>query len=121
MGLSINNYQSSYSTLHRLRRIALLIEENSHTLEEIYDVKGSTRFNEFINHSDCEGGYISYKTFGIKDYKDESYMCGDLDKLKKEVEEIKENLDRFENPMDRRMMENFIKDVEDSKYVLVFR
>jgi len=66
-----------------LRKLALEAEDNYYSLEEVY--KGRpTKFYEFIHHSDCEGGYISYMFFDIKPKK-RNYLCGNLDELKLEM------------------------------------
>lgn len=127
MGLDIDGYSRAYSTLQRLRRIALEIEGNEATLEEVY--RGApTKFDQFINHSDCEGGYISFSSFSIRTiiYDDNHYMLGDLDALREEMEIIREALDNDHPAFDGRdgdkdAMEDFVIDVEESGIILQFR
>lgn len=92
MGLSIVNYHQSYSTLHRLRQLALNCEGICIDIMNFYDADLETKFDAFINHSDCEGCYVFYGTSqhkeAIEKWGDNSIYVGDLAKLKEEVKEL---------------------------------
>ena len=132
MGLDINNYSRSYSTLQRLREYALRAEGNPKTLIEVYS-GAPTAFDEFINHSDCEGGYISFTWFNINtiiasdatDTDRRNYILGNLDRLKDEMELLREaietNLVDFgEDIYTKQAMMDFIEDVEEEEMLLRF-
>lgn len=97
MGLDIVNYSYGYSTLHKLRQLALDYEGIKMDIRNFYDYPDiETRFNEFINHCDCDGIYVSKSNPNYKQLKKQtldsfgSLNCyfGDLDKLKQEVQEL---------------------------------
>ena len=120
MGLAINNYRYSYSRLHRLREWALKVENNKNSLKEIYENKGRTKFDEFINHSDCDGGYISFNKFGITQIKNNNdFLWENLDKLREEVEELNRHKETLEDS-DLESWNNFYNDITDSQDVVVF-
>lgn len=107
MGLNINTLSSggskigdyerlgSYGTLHILRRWLMEHEEGNseETVKKAYsypekevDVK-IEKYPALINHSDCDGGYLSFTHFGITETKD-PIGWADLDRLRKELKEI---------------------------------
>ena len=92
MGLSIDTYNRCYSTLHRLRQLALNCEGINMDIMNFYDTDLETKFDAFINHSDCEGCYVFYGTLehkqAIEKWDDNSIYVGDLAKLKEEVKEL---------------------------------
>jgi len=126
MGLAIKQYRRAYSTMQRMREFVLTIEGNDYTLDEVYN-GAPTLFNEFIFHSDCEGGYISFRTFGITSLISKTLQCGDLDKLKLEMEVLRLaligwDIDSTSSSLDpfRDAIKEFICDVEESENVLEF-
>jgi hypothetical protein len=142
MGLDIGEYHASYHELHRLRQFALDVEKNKkklmcrdyHEIENcgkcIYcaldnikdekEIKGITKFYEFINHSDCDGGYISFKTFGINKLPKETIGWGNLDELQKEVKELNKHK-RVLKDWDLTSWEAFYRDVILARGILEFR
>lgn len=135
MGLSIDTYSSSYRTLHVLRQFALDVEENPVKLwcydygdstncgKCVYclidDNPSMTKFHEFINHSDCDGGYISYSQFGIDKSEMKIESWGDLDKLKEEVEELDKRKDLVPDGY-RDIWADFVEDVRNADHTLTF-
>ena len=60
MGLGIKKYGYSYSTLHLLRQLALKYENIEIDIRSFYEqTLVTTKFKQFILHSDCDGLYIS--------------------------------------------------------------
>lgn len=112
MGLDISDYSYNYAALHHLRQAALDIEGRGRKLrcedygkedhcgkcayckldhaKTVAEQKKVTRFYEFINHSDCDGGYLSFSRFGVTKKRDSEW--GDLDELKKEVKKINKKI-----------------------------
>ncbi|MBW2969041.1 hypothetical protein KY314_02910 [Candidatus Woesearchaeota archaeon] len=112
MGLHINKYRYSYRILQKLREYALKSEHNKscifcEDLERAYSEldkidftkkdwdkkeKELTSYPNFINHTDCNGGYISCKNIGVSLIPSaDRIFWRDLDELKKEVEELSNN------------------------------
>ncbi len=135
MGLDINNYSASYSQIHRLRAWALKVAKKKFKLmcsdygkmdgcgkcaycrlSQVDTAKGwgkLVKFYEFINHSDCEGGYISLKKLGLKvvdakKFKDN--LWGDLDRLVVEVRELNKHKKELKN-WNRTTWDSFYSDV----------
>lgn len=138
MGLAINNYDYSYSRLHQLRQFALDVEGNEKKLmcRDYGTIKNCglciycgvdnnisiTKYNELINHCDCDcdGGYISFNMFGIKEILDEKkVLWGNLDKLKEEVEELNKHTNQLGDLL--KVWQDFYDDVMSEEYVLMFR
>jgi hypothetical protein len=144
MGLDINNYSSSYHTLHELRKFALNIEGNTDPLmcNESMSFKKSpcgqcvyckltgklsieerssvTRFYAFIDHSDCEYGYISFSYFNIKEQNPDAVgEWDDLDELKREVEELNQHKNMLEGYL-LEAWEAFYQDVTEAEHILEF-
>lgn len=133
MGLDINRYSYSYGTLQKLRAWALKIEGNSRKLwcydygkqsdcgECIYcklDGKTSveersaiTKFYEFINHCDCDGGYGPIEYVNLKNYIG---MWGDLKKLKEEVGELNTHKESISDAWIKKSWEDFYHDVMET-------
>ena len=87
------------------------------------EVKKITRFPEFINHSDCDGGYIALERLGleIKDegrFRDQVYW-GDLDKLKKEIGELSKH-EELLNESNRASWDNFKEDILKEDIMIQF-
>lgn len=127
MGLGIKNYHYSYSRLQYLREMALRSEGINIPIREFYyQNKIGTKYNEFINHCDCEGVYVSkkskqfekYKKKMIKDFGQESGYFGDLDKLKCEVEELNEYM--LKNLEYASPWIDFYNDVMSARMILEF-
>jgi len=91
----------SYSRIHEIRRWALEhIEGNpAERVEQAYkhfspesEVAWSQMVIDkcpaLINHSDCDGGYLSFEYFGIKDVENR-VDWGNLDKLREELQQLK--------------------------------
>src|SRR4051812_17572157 len=117
MGLSINNYSSSYHTLQELRKFALKVEGNTTLLmcneddpfpnrsscgqciycklngkSSIEERSAVTRYYALIDHSDCSYGYLSFSYFNIKEQNPKTVSrWDDLDELKREVEELNQH------------------------------
>lgn len=155
MGLSIKKYNYSYSRLHQLRRAALKVEGNNQGLmcldaikkEDFSDkweyyaiVEGGrcgkcfycnpkkTKFESFLQHSDCEGGYRSIngktkksKFVKIKPESEEYWLWGHpLEKLKKECAILEEKIRDF-LPEDYWLIwDDFHDDVKSSRRILEF-
>ena len=47
MGLSIKRYSHSYSTLHKLRQLALDCENIEMSIKDFYNISLPTKFTEF--------------------------------------------------------------------------
>ena len=133
MGLSIKRYSHSYSTLHKLRQLALDCENIKMSIMAFYDEMPfvHTKFAEFINHSDCEGIYISkkskqyekFKRQAIKAYGIENYKLyfGDLDKLKLEVEILNEYVNKNDISLHlKEAWDAFYKDIKYSRKIIEF-
>ena len=127
MGLDIKDYSYSYSRLHDLREMALRSEGINIPIREFYyQNKIGTKYNEFINHCDCEGIYISKKSKRfenikkkiIKDFGQEHGYFGDLDKLKQEVKELNEYM--LKNLEYTSPWTDFYNDVMSSRMILEF-
>ena len=130
MGLDINRYSYGYSTLHELRARALECEKSKYHLDslneesvlyfysicgDISGISDKTKYPEFINHSDCESGYIIDATM-----RQRKEGWGDLDLLKKEVIELN---DFMVKTLDERYLgawKCFIDDVENAYDILIF-
>ena len=100
----------SYGRIHVLRR---WVGNDYEKLEgDVYSDHNliHTNFPALINHSDCDGGYLSFKAFGIIDTKDH-VEWGDLDELKDELTLLKKH--KKEMPED-------IKDCFNDLYDIVF-
>lgn len=129
MGLDIKTYHYSYSTLHRLRQLALTYEGIPIPIMEFYNQNQiGTKFNEFIIHSDCSGLYISKSSKGYKQKKKEiqkrykQLYCyfGDLDKLKQEVQELHPYmLEKAEGYL-KKAWQDFYNDVMSARKILEF-
>ena len=146
MGLVINNYSYNYGTLQSLRRWALLVEKNKRKLMcfdygvnklnserckkcvycnlngvlENKKRKEIVEFYEFVDHSDSDGGYISFSLFGIKESPEKIHgEWGDLDRLKAEVKE----LDKHTKSLNGKLLNawnDFKTDVYRSRDILIF-
>ena len=131
MGLDINNYSYSYSRLHQLRQLALDYEGQKIDIKEFYYLpNGQTKFNEFINHCDCEGIYVSknsskyeeYRQQTLKDFGQLEGYFGDLDKLKEELEELNPYVqERLKDSLLLQSWNDFYSDVMDEEEVVEFR
>lgn len=136
MGLSIKNYHYSYRFLHVLRQAALKVEKNQFKLmcmnyEEINSCgkcfycnktegTAKTKFEEFIWHCDCDGGYVSKKSKQYKKYIKKGY--GDLDKLKKECEILNKSIHNFLDGWSiHGAWKDYYKDITSSKMLLHYR
>lgn len=129
MGLGIKTYHYSYSTLHRLRQLALNYEEIPIPIMEFYSQNQiGTKFNEFIVHSDCSGLYISKSSKQYRKYKKKiekmygQLFCyfGDLDKLKQEVQELHPYmLEKAEGYL-KTAWQDFYNDVMSARKILEF-
>lgn len=127
MGLSIKEYSYSYSRLQDLREMALCSEGITIPIREFYyQNKIGTKYNEFINHCDCEGIYISKKSKQYEKYRkriinnfgiDSGYF-GDLDKLKEEVQELNEYM--LKNLEFKQPWIDFYNDVMSTRMILEF-
>ena len=131
MGLAIKRYSYSYSTLHKLRQLALDCENIKMSIKDFYNMSLPTKFTEFINHSDCEGIYISKKSkqyekfkrqaidaYGIENYK---LYFGDLDKLKLEVEILNEYVNKTDISLHQKeAWDAFYKDIKYSRKIIEF-
>lgn len=146
MSLAIKNYDYSYSTLQQIRRWALTIEENPLKLQcKDYNIKSPdkcgtciyctlsvtpfakwheiTKFPEFINHSDCDGGYINTKALGLVVHNQEAFrkelLWGDLKELQKEVQ----FLEKYEKYLNKSLVpawSDFKRDVLSADKVVSF-
>lgn len=95
-GYRVADYErlGSYHTLHILRQWVFELVGNAK--DEIEAFYGYTNrktgdvelkvgdYPCLLDHSDCGGGYISFKTFGIVDTRDKTEW-GDLDGLRREL------------------------------------
>lgn len=112
MGLDINSTDAhgyrvseytrlgSYGRIHVLRKWLLVFEEGNpqELVDKAYNHRSGNmsveawkqmtivKYPRIIDHSDCDGGYISYSNFGIKSG---SWEWQDLDELRKELEQCK--------------------------------
>lgn len=125
MGLDIKKYSYGYSMLHQLREAALKVENNLHTLKQVYeDADCGTKFIAFIQHADNEGGYRSTtsKRFKeIEEYSTDWYYWGhSLEKLKEECEELNKSIHNYLNEFQIMAWEDFYADVKSAKKVLEF-
>ena len=133
MGLLIKNYNYNYHTLQELRRFALKVEKNPLTLEQVYEKLNElepkdwhkvTMFSEFINHSDCDGGYVSLNNLGLKIEDEKKFrnhnIIGDLDLLKVEMKWLNGYADLMTSEL-RQAFEDFKEDVEQEGYFLEFK
>ena len=82
----------SYGRLHILRRwVYEYVEGNKKEDVDLFYTSrgGSLKMDicpELLNHSDCDGGYISFLAFGIKRIiSNGELLIGDMDKLAKEL------------------------------------
>lgn len=131
MGLDINNYSYSYGRLHQLRQLALDYERQEIDIKEFYYLPNpQTKFNEFINHSDCEGIYVSKNSPKYEEYKQEilegygQLECyfGDLDKLKEELNELNPYVqERLKDSPLLQSWNDFYEDVMDEDEIVEFR
>ena len=146
MGLAINKYSYRYSILSSLRRWALTVENNKRKLAcfdyGVKDFKGDrcgkciycalhgnlsvkgrekiVKFYEFIDHSDSDGGYISFSRFGIEKLSDKVIgFWGDLDQLKSEIEELDKHTKTL-NEKYHSAWKDFREDVFESEDILRF-
>jgi len=129
MGLTIDNYSYSYGMLHRLRQWALDTEgkreklmctdfgklENCGKCVYCKLAKGDkpTKYIEFINHSDCDGGYR-------RTQKRRNVMWGNLTNLKKEIRELNKNGRTSLDFRHKQAWCDFYKDVISEKDVVHF-
>ncbi len=129
MGLSIKTYKWSYSTLQSLRQFALDYEGINIPIREFYfRIDITTKFREFVVHSDCEGIYISKSSKQYEKLKKKierrygQSFCyfGDLDKLKEEVRELNDYILEKANGHIREAWINFYNDVISSRKILEF-
>lgn len=141
-GYMVANYErmGSYGSIHILRKWLLVNEEgNSQELVNTAYTQiflGDSRHNywndlkiekypSFINHSDCDGGYISFKIYEIKEsYNQVSW--GNLDKLRTELEQmgkIRKNMPpEVQNVYDRfEKIVNKIDDDDNLASIIYFR
>lgn len=140
MGLDIVEYGYGYGTLHVLRQWALTVGGSKLKLDcegaqrdcgkcaycklskaKYFDERAKiTKFYEFIDHSDCEGGYISFGKFGIKN-PSSLLRCewGDLDKLQEEVKELEKHEEKIPESY-KQAWEDFKEDVNGSDVFLRF-
>lgn len=92
MGLDIKRYSHSYSTLHLIRQLALTCEGNYTNIHDFYvQESAETSFSALINHSDCDGIYVSKSSKQYEKLKRKwkhPVLFGDLDKLKEECERL---------------------------------
>lgn len=126
MGLTIKTYDLGYSTLHILREAALRCDGIEMEIRDFYQQgQIGTKYREFVNHSDCDGVYVSKSSKQYDKLEKKWHLpfdFGDLDKLKEEVKEldkiIKEHLkdDYYEWAW-----KPFYNDVISSKNILEFR
>lgn len=130
MGLTIKHYNYSYSCLHLLRQKALEYEGISIPIRDFYDQnKVTTRFREFIIHSDCEGIYVSKssklyyvrKEKILKSYGTLHCYMGDLDILKSEVKELNDFMHKNLSWTLLNAWCDFYKDVMSARKILEFR
>lgn len=142
MGLAIDNYKYSYSTLQDLRKFALDVEKNSRKLAckdydkcegqcvycslskcvSIQDFYKVTKFPAFINHSDCDGGYFNFtdRKVDINNYSPQSWlMWADLNLLKVEMAELKQYSDKLDFHL-KNAFDDFYDDVMNSTKILKF-
>lgn len=131
MGLDINNYSYSYSRLHQLRQLALDYEGQKIDIKEFYYLlNGQTKFNEFINHCDCEGVYVSknspkyeeYRQQTLKDFGQLEGYFGDLDKLKEELNELNPYVqEKLKDSPLLQSWNDFYSDVMEEDEIVEFR
>lgn len=107
----VNSYSYTYHALHVLRRWALnKVAKKPYKLmcrdydkpvpcalcaycqltqaETTKEQEKLVKFYEFINHSDCDDGYLSFSSFDIPSTKTLDNGWGNLDRLKEEVAEL---------------------------------
>jgi hypothetical protein len=146
VGLDINIYSYSYRTLHRLREVALALHTDKYklmcgdygvlkncgkcaycqvaTITDYDEIKKICGFPEFIDHSDCDGGYISEqetnRTFA--NCNEVNGKWGSLDRLRDELNVLKQ---KFEKTTDDKILlkafEEFCEDAFDCHGVMKFR
>lgn len=129
MGLAIKRYRYSYCTLQRLRQLALYYEGITIPIRNFYfQTAITTKFREFIIHSDCEGIYISKSSKQYKKLKRQiknrygTLVCffGDLDKLKEEVQELNNYILKNTSGYLQDAWVAFYDDVMSSRKILEF-
>lgn len=130
MGLDIKTYHYSYRTLHLLRQLALRYESVDIRIHDFYDQypEVKTKFNEFIYHSDCEGFYISKSSKQYNKIKKKiqnrygQLFCyfGDLDKLKKELNELNSYMLQNSEGLLKEAWIDFYNDVMSARKILEF-
>ncbi len=130
MGLDIKTYHYSYRTLHLLRQFALRYEGIDISIFDFYDQypEVKTKFNEFIYHSDCEGFYISKSSKQYNKIKKKiqnrygQLFCyfGDLDKLKKELNELNSYMLQNSEGLLKEAWIDFYNDVMSARKILEF-
>lgn len=129
MGLAIKRYRYSYCTLQMLRQLALNYEGITIPIHDFYfQTAITTKFREFIIHSDCEGIYISKSSKQYKKLKRQIKNCygtlvcflGDLDKLKEEVQELNNYILKSTSGYLQDAWVAFYDDVMSSRKILEF-
>ena len=129
MGLGIKKYGYSYSTLHLLRQLALKYENIEIDIRSFYEqTLVTTKFKQFILHSDCDGLYISktskqyekIKSEIIRRYGQLEFYFGDLDELKREVQELNNYVLKNTKGYLQNAWIDFYDDVMSSKKILRF-
>ena len=129
MGLDIKKYSYSYGALQRLRAAALKVENNPHSLSDVYDKDDcDTKFEALIHHSDCSGGYKSIegktkktKFVEIEAYSEEWYYWGhSLEKLKAECEELNRTIRNYLPEGSEQVWQDFYDDVKSARRILEF-
>ena len=125
MGLDIKTYHYSYAMIHRLRQLALNYEGIK---DFYYQNEITTRFKEFIIHSDCDGIYVSksskqyekLKRKTERQYGQLDCYFGDLDKLKEEVQELNEYILKNTEYYVKQAWIDFYNDVMSARKILEF-
>jgi hypothetical protein len=114
----IESYNGSYHNLHEIREIAIKIcgykkdiGEWYKEFEDKHDYGVYNRFRQLLHFSDCEGILVRGFFLEEVDYS-KSYELGNSDTLLKELEDMKEEIER--NP--KLIKENWIKEVFDILY-----
>ena len=123
MGLDIVRYHACYSTLHKFRQLALKYNGIDCDIFNFYKSDIPTKFEAFIHHSDCDGYYVSKDYENFEQYKEEyennPVMCGDLDKLKEEVQELNNYISN-NCGLYKGTWNNFYLDVMEAEGILKF-
>jgi hypothetical protein len=125
MGLNIKKYSYGYSMLQRLREGALQVEKNLGTLKQVYkDDNFNTKFTAFIEHNDCEGGYLSKTSKKFKEiekYSNDWYDWGhSLEDLKKECDILNQEIYKYLSGVEFKAWQDFYSDVKSAKKILKF-